>query len=472
MTSSGELAFKSVAELRELIASKALSPVELIEDYLRRIEKFDEQINAFVTVVGDLALDSAREAERELSAGSSRPLLGIPIPIKDLNETAGIRTTYSSRAYADYIPDRDAAVVSRLKGAGAIVIGKTNSSEFGTWPVAESDLNGSCRNPWNTELTAGGSSGGAAAAVAAGLSPAAQGSDGGGSIRIPASCCGIVGMKPSRGRVSLGPQLGEFWAGFSTDGPLARTVGDAALLLDIMSGYEVGDPYWAPEPARPFIDEVGSDPGALRIGVLRSAPTGVEVDAQVLDGLDAAVELLESLGHSVEEARTEGIDMDVSSHFIKVIQSSVGYHRGIDRAKIEAGNRALAEVAEATSSITYIEALEAMRAFTRQVIELWSEIDILVTPTLARPPIPVGWIFEEDDVWMQLIRAGMFMPFTPMANITGQPAVSLPLARTDEGVPIGIQFVGPPAGEDVLFRLAGQLESAAPWSDQIPPGFA
>lgn len=472
MAPSDELAFKSLGELRELIASKSLSPVELVEYYLRRIEKFDEQINAFVSVVGDLALETALDAEKHLSAGDSRPLLGIPIPIKDLTETAGIKTTHSSRAFADYVPDRDAAVVRRIKEAGAIVIGKTNASEFGTWPVTESDLNGPCRNPWKPELTAGGSSGGAAAAVAAGLAPAAQGSDGGGSIRIPASCCGIVGMKPSRGRISRGPYLGEFWAGFSTDGPLARSAADLALMLDVMRGHEPGDPYWAPDPTRPYVEEVNRDPGPLRIGVLDTAPTGVPVDPQVLAGIRDALELLDSLGHAIEEARTDWVDADLSSHFIKVVQSSVAYYPGIDLDKIEAGNRALAEAAEATSSTTYVKAVVAMHEFTRRAVALWSDIDVLVTPTLALPPVPIGWMFEEDDVWMQLIRAGMFMPFTPLANITGQPAMSLPLARTEDSVPIGIQFVGPPAGEDVLLRLAGQVEAAAPWSNEIPPGYA
>ncbi len=469
MGSSDELAFKSLSELRELIASKALSPVELVEHYLRRIEKFDEQINSFVTVVGDLALETARETARQVAAGDSRPLLGIPIPIKDLTETAGIKTTHSSRAFADYVPDRDAAVVRRIKEAGAVVIGKTNASEFGTWPVTESDLNGPCRNPWNPELTAGGSSGGAAAAVAAGFAPAAQGSDGGGSIRIPASCCGIAGMKPSRGRISRGPYLGEFWAGFSTDGPLARSAADLALMLDVMRGHEPGDPYWAPDPVRPYVEEVNTDPGPLRIGVLDATPTGVSVDPQVLAGLRGALELLESLGHRIEETRTDWVDPDLSSHFIKVVQSSTAYYPGLDLDKIEAGNRALADVAEATSSLTYVKAVVAMQEFTRSAVALWSDIDVLVTPTLALPPVPVGWIFEEDDVWMQLIRAGMFMPFTPLANITGQPAMSLPLAHTEDDVPIGIQFVGPPAGEDLLFRLAGQLEAAAPWSHRHPP---
>ena len=466
-----ELTFLSALQLAALIREGEVSPVEITRLYLDRIEKHDPTLNAFVTVAEEAALDAAERAESQLkSGGQLPPFHGVPMPIKDLAQTAGIKTTFSSRAFADFVPDEDAAVVARLKGAGFIVLGKTNASEFGTWPVTESDLNGPCRNPWDPELTPGGSSGGAGAAVAAGLAPAAQGSDGGGSIRIPASCCGIYGIKPSRGRVSQGPHLGESWAGFSTSGPLARSVADAAALLDVMSGYEAGDPYWAPPPERPFLDEVGRDPGRLRVGLLTRAATGVPVDENVLDATHEAARLLESLGHAVEPMEdADWVDPDITSHFIKVVQSSTAYYEGLDLEKIEVANRVLAEAAEETSSLTYIKALRSMHSFTRRVISLWTDIDVLLTPTLALPPVKIGWMFEDPDPWAQLIRAGMFMPFTPLANITGQPAASVPLHWTDDEIPIGTQLVGPPAGEGMLFRLSAQLEEARPWAHRHPP---
>ena len=247
--------------------------MELVDVYLERIERLDPELNAYVTVCADEARAAARAAE---DAPAERPFHGVPLPIKDLNETAGVRTTFSSRAFADYVPAFDAAVVRRLKEAGFILLGKTNTPELGSTAVTESELNGVCRNPWDPGRTPGGSSGGAAAAVAAGLAPAAHGSDGGGSIRIPASCCGLFGIKPARGRVSPAPYGGL--EGFGTSGPIARTVLDAAALLDVMQGYETGDPYWAPPPERPFAEEVGSDPGRLRIAVTTTPPIDVPVD--------------------------------------------------------------------------------------------------------------------------------------------------------------------------------------------------
>src|SRR4051812_8757484 len=253
-----DVAFLSAGEQARLIETGGLSSVELVETYLRRIELLDGPLNSFVTVRAEAALAEAREARPGL-------LGGVPIPIKDLTATAGIRTTFSCRAFADNVPDYDAVVVQRLKAAGAIVIGKTNTPEFGTIPVTESELNGACRNPWDLERTPGGSSGGAAAAVAAGLAPAAHGTDGGGSVRIPASCCGLVGLKPSRGRISPAPLTS--YEGLSTSGPLARTVHDAALLLDVMAGSEPGDRFTLPPPDRPFTEQIGEPPGRLRIAV-------------------------------------------------------------------------------------------------------------------------------------------------------------------------------------------------------------
>ena len=468
--------FTSALDLAAAIRQRTVSPVEATQLYLDRVERHDRDLNAFVTVVADAALERARVAEDAVARGDDLPPFhGVPIPIKDLCETEGIRTTHSSKAIGDHIPEVDASVVRRIREAGFNIIGKTNASEFGTFPVTESELNGQCRNPWDRNRTPGGSSGGAGVAVAAGMSPLAHGSDGGGSVRIPASCCGIFGIKPSRGRISQAPFLGESWAGFSTDGPLSRSVADSAALLDVMSGYETGDPYWAPEPERPFLSEVGVDPGRLKVGLVTASPTGVEVDETVVAAANDAAGLLESLGHEVRELDEAGLDWvaeDLTSHFIKVVQTTTAYYRGfVDISLVEPANRALAEAGRATSSMDYVEARLSLQDFSRRAIALWDDIDVMLTPTLALPPVEVGWMFEDPDPWMQLIRAGMFIPFTPLANITGQPAVSLPLYWSDEGLPIGVQLVGGPADEATLIRVSSQLEQARPWKDKIPPGF-
>ena len=465
-----DIAFTSAVRQAELVRAKQISPVELVETYLRRIEKLDGEINAFVTVIADEALAAARGAEQRVASGGDLPPFhGVPTAIKDLKSTAGIRTTFSSRAFADHVPETDAAVVRRVKDAGFIVLGKTNASEFGTVPVTESELNGACRNPWDPSVTAGGSSGGAAAAVAAGLLPVAHGSDGGGSIRIPSSCCGLFGIKPARGRVSLAPHFGYVWAGFVTDGPIARSVADAAALLDVLSGYETGDPYWAPVPERPFAEEVGRDPGTLRVAVTTESPTGVDPDPQVVEAVRDAAELLASLGHDVEEATPEWDDPDLAGDVIKIVQPNPVYYGVTDGSQVEPLNAALLEAARATSSADYVRSIISIHEFSRRVVAFWADHDVLVTPTLGLTPPPVGWLFEEDDPWDQLRRSALIVPFTPAFNATGQPAVSVPLHRNAAGVPIGVQLAGPPAGEAALIRLSAQLEAARPWADVHPP---
>jgi amidase len=454
--------FLTATEQAELVRRSEVSPVELVQTYLERIERLDPQLNAFVTVCGDEALRAARAADAE---PTERPFHGVPLPIKDLNETAGIRTTFSSRRFADNVPSFDTAVVRRLKGAGFIVIGKTNTPEFGSTAVTESELNGACRNPWDTSRTAGGSSGGAAAAVAAGLAPAAHGSDGGGSIRIPASCCGIFGIKPSRGRVSPSPYGGL--EGLSTSGPLTRTVLDAAALLDVFAGYETGDPYWAPLPERPFVDEVGAGPGRLRIALTATPPIEAPVAAECLAAAEDAAALLAELGHSVEEATPAWGSAGLFPLFMRVWQVGPALY-GPDFSQFEPMNRALAESARATTSLEYVQATAALRELARRIVAFWDDYDLLLTPTLAQPPVPIGAL-ADDDPWQQIRNAGQFTPFTQIANITGQPAVSVPLRWTDEGVPIGVQLVGGPADEATLFRVSAELEQARPWRDRRPP---
>ncbi|MGH2748186.1 MAG: amidase [Actinomycetota bacterium] len=464
-----DLPFLSATEQARLVRGGDISPVELVETYLSRVEKLDGELNAYVTVAGDQALGQARDAEARVGRGEDLPPFhGVPIAIKDLAETRGLRTTFSTKAAKDYVPRLDAASVRRIKEAGFIVLGKTNTPEFGTLPITESELNGACHNPWDLDRTPGGSSGGAAAALAAGLTPIAHGSDGGGSIRIPASCCGVFGIKPSRGRVSSAPRFGEVWEGFSTEGPIARSVSDAAALLDVMSGYETGDPYWAPPPERPFADEVGRAPGPLRVAFTGETPNGAPVDSAVLGALEDAGRLLESLGHEIEEASPDWVDHDMVAAYIKVVQASPALVP-LPEEGMEPINRALLQAADQLSSADYVRAMTTLHSFARKVVAFWDDYDLLLTPTLALPPVPIGWLFEDDDPWMQLTRSGFFIPFTPPFNITGQPAASLPLYWSDGGLPIGVQLVGRPADEATIIRVAAQLEAARPWADRRPP---
>jgi amidase len=463
---SDELAFAPALELAARVRTREVSPVELVELYLARIERLDPQLNSYVTVDADGALAAARVAE---SASPDAPFHGVPIPIKDLNETAGLRTTYSTKAYANNVPQVDAAVVRRIREAGFVVLGKTNTPEFGTIAMTESELNGVCRNPWDTSRTPGGSSGGAAAATAAGLCPVAHGSDGGGSIRIPASCCGLFGIKPSRGRVSPSP-YGSGSLGLSTSGPVARTVRDAAALLDAIAGYETGDSFIAPEPQRPFLEEASAEPGRLRVAVTTSPPLQVPVDPECAAAAKSAADLLAELGHDVQEATPPWDFSELFADFIRVWQvgpATVGID---DLSLLEPINRMLAEQARATSSPEHVLAIMRLQRAARQVLAFWDEIDVVVTPTLALPPVPIGWTFEDTDgdPHLAFARQTLFTPFTAVINVTGQPAMSVPLHWSDGGLPIGVHFIGRPFAEATLIRLAAQLEQAQPWAHRRP----
>jgi amidase len=448
-----ELAFLTATEQAGLIRRGEVSSRELVELYLGRIERLDPELNAFVTVCGEEAL---------ATEPADGPFRGVPIPIKDLQETAGIRTTFSSLAYADYVPDFDVAVVRRLKEAGFVVIGKTNSPELGITATTESRLNGACRNPWDVTRTPGGSSGGAAVSVVSGMAPAAHGTDGGGSIRIPASCCGVFGLKPSRGRVSLAPYGGH--EGFSTSGPLTRTVQDAAALLDVMSGYELGDPWWAPPPA----DEPGSDPGRLRVAVTTSPPLDAPVAPECAAATDDAARLLAELGHSVEEATPlwgTGELIDLFMAVWTVIPSL----KERPRELFEPMNQLLIDRSEGVEAADYVIATQRLRGLARRIVEFWAEYDLVLTPTLAQPPPPLGTLMVDDDPEGNFERAWKFTPFTQVANVTGLPAVSIPLFWSEAGLPIGVQLIGGPADEAGLIRVSAQLEQARPWKDRRPP---
>jgi amidase len=449
--------------LAAMVRQGEVTPAELVEETLRRLESVEPELNAFVTTCHDEALAAARG---ELPDG---PFRGVPIAIKDLTDTRGIRTTYSCGAFADHIPSHDAAVVRRIRAAGFVIVGKTNTPEFGSTAVTESALNGACRNPWDTSRTPGGSSGGAAAHVAAGVLPLAHGSDGGGSIRIPASCCGLFGLKPTRGRVSSAPH-GEGALPLSQHGPLSRTVRDAAAFLDVIAGYEPGDSVRLPPPPRRFADEIGAAPGRLRIAFTIEPPLPYPVEAPcAAAALDAAA-LLDELGHDVREETPAWRDDGLLDEFGFLWRVGPPLY-GVAADQLEPLNGALAQAAYTTTALEYVAAVLSLQRYARRVMAFWNDVDVVMTPTLARLPVPIGWVFQSDDPWEHYRRAAEFTPFTPVANLTGQPAASVPFATAD-GLPTGIQFLGRAGEEATLLRLAAQIEEARPWLDRTPPCFA
>jgi amidase len=452
------------------VRAREVSPTELVTHALDRIATLDAGLGAFVTVTPDRALAAAAAAERAVLAGGALPpLLGVPTAIKDLTGTAGVRTTSGSRLTADHVPAVDDAVVARLAAAGTISVGKTNTPEFGFPCYTDNDLVGPARCPWDPALLAGGSSGGAAVAVAAGFVPVAHGSDGGGSIRIPASVNGLVGLKPSRGRVSNAP-LGSETTGLVTHGPLARTVRDAAALLDAMAGPEVGDPYWAPPlpPGETFLAAADREPGRLRIGVLRSPLPGTELQREVAEALEEAAGLLAGLGHSVEEAPAGLVGEEVMPAFERVwALSAATLPVPDDRAgELRPLTRVLRERGLAMTARDAMLAMATLRSAARRFLRATAEVDVLLTPVVTMTPRPVGWF--TDDGAEDFERNKRYAAFPAWFNVTGQPAASLPLHWTAGGLPVGSGLVGRPADEVTLIALSAQLEAARPWADRHP----
>jgi len=463
-----DLAFTPATELAEMVRLKKVSPVEIVDTYAARIDELNPQLNAYLTVTIDRAREQAKAAEQAINGERLAPFFGVPISIKDLNETKGVRTTHGSAAFHNRVPDFDDDSVARIKKAGFIMLGKTNTPEFGTTPWTEPIAYGPARNPWDTERTPGGSSGGAAAALAAGMCPISQGSDGGGSIRIPASCCGLFGIKPSRGRVSHSPGPQSF---LSQTGPIARTVADAATLLDVLAGYTTGDAWYAPPPERPFAEEVGRPPGRLKIAFTWNAEM---LQTAVAPGNAQAVrdaaKLLEELGHDVVEAAPPPWPDEITEAFL--ISWCVGTASQDPMPpfeSIEPLNRALIEEARKFSAPDYALAQQAIQKGSRALVSFFDNYDVLVTPTVAIPPPRIGEYHDPDEPLMEFIAAGNFVPFTPPWNATGQPAVSIPLHWDEHGLPVGVQIVGRPADEATLIRLSAQLEAAKPWADRRPP---
>ncbi len=461
----------------DLVRRGEVTPTELVSAAIERIEELDGPINAVTTRRFEKALDEA--ASPELPDG---PLRGVPFTIKDLwAMNAGDRLTNGIRALAeaDYRAPVDTTLVSRYRAAGLVVVGRTNSPELGILPTTEPEAFGPTRNPWNLDRSPGGSSGGSGAAVAAGMVPASHASDGGGSIRIPASCCGLVGLKVSQGRITLGPFRNETALG--VEHVVSRTVRDSALLLDLTHGPGVGDAVIAPAPTRPYLDEVGADPGRLRIGLVRRS-TRHAVDAACVAAVDGAAKLLEQLGHHVEEAEPAALqDEALGAQFgalwaaqtrSGVLAAGAWLGRTLVPGDVEPLTWALAEQATMLSADDYVAALAAISAYRRAVQQWWADgWDLLLTPTMAVLPAPIGLMAQDPaNPFAPFVHAAPFAAFTAAFNTTGQPAISLPLHTTADGLPVGIQLAAAYAREDVLLRVAAQIEAAAPWADRHPPG--
>ena len=443
-----------------------VSSVELVEHYLARAERLDGSLGAFVTLTPDRARDAA------ISVSADGPLAGVPTAIKDLNSTAGVRTTYGSAIFADHVPDFSDELVLRIEAAGMVSLGKTNTPEFGSPCYTEPDVAPPAVTPWDTTRMAGGSSGGAATAVAGGLVPVAPGSDGGGSIRIPASCCGLFGLKPTRGRVSAAPMYGEV-TGLAAAGPLARTVRDAAALLDVMAGRAVGDPFWAPEEARPFLEACDRDPGRLRIGRF-AVPViaATTVDPACLEAWEDASRLLESLGHDVVDIEPplarEAVPVFETSWAVLTALSTVNLVAE-DRARLRPLTRWLGEWGERISGPEFGLALGELRRVAARTLAAVAAYDAVLTPTLASPPLLVGALRDDADPSADFEAQKRFTPWTSIWNVTGSPAASLPLHQTPEGLPVGVMLAARPGDEKTMLALSAQVEAAAPWLERHPP---
>jgi amidase len=462
-------------ELAAAIRAKELSPVAVTDHYLRRTAELNDQVGAFYTVTAELAADQALAAEKTVVQAADPaalpPLTGVPIPIKDLNMVAGVRQTFGSLAYENNVPEGDDYVVTRLRDAGVVITGKTSTPEFGLPCYTETKIGPPARTPWDLSRSAGGSSGGAAAAVSAGLAPAAQGSDGAGSIRIPSSVCGLFGIKASRGRISGGPLVPDL-LGFGIDGPITRTVADAALLLDVMTGNYPGDMYTLPPlpPGETFLGHATRAPGRLRIGRTLQAPVpGVEIHPDCLAAYEDASSLLASLGHEITDiALPLGEDI---VPFFEIIYYAYATLTPVDPAQEQILlplTRYLRERGRATPAPDFIFAQAYMQFVTRPAITALAAYDAVLTPTLALPPRPVGY-FDEVDPAENFERQKRFTPWTAIYNVSGLPAVSVPLHWSAEGLPIGVMLAGRMGDEGTLISLSAQLEQARPWKDRHPP---
>ena len=468
-----ELLFRPVSELAQMVRSGAISASELVTTSLKRIDELEPTINAFTHVAHERALQTARE----ISAGDPRPFAGVPIAVKDNRPVAGMPLTMGSDLFGDFVADHDSYLVRRLREAGFVIVGKTVLPEMGILPTTEPRRFGATRNPWQLDRTPGGSSGGSAAAVAAGMVPIAHGNDGGGSTRIPAACCGLVGLKAARGRISPGPDAGQSF--LSIDGALTRTVGETAALLDVLSGYELGDANWAPPPPASYGGLARREPRGLRIGLALNTPLeGATLDPVCERAARDAAGLLEALGHAVEEVEPpwSGLNLlqDFTRAFGPLISMSTfagGVVRGREpnEADVEPLTWEMWVRARRQDTLTYLKAQSRLESVARSIVTHLARYDALLTPALARRPVPIGEIHGRGpDPWGHYRRSGAFTPYTAIVNVTGLPAIVLPLYHGADGLPLAVQLIGGPAREEVLLALGTQLEQAHPWAERRP----
>jgi amidase len=482
--------------LAELVRRKQVTPAELVEEAIRRIETHNPKLNAVVLPLYERAREKARG---RLPEG---PFTGVPFMIKDLHATLeGVPTSHGNKRWREIPASITTELVKRWENSGVIVVGKTNTPEFGLTPYTESDTLQPARNPWDPTRTPAGSSGGSGAAVAARLVPIASGSDGGGSIRVPASACGIFGLKPTRGRTPTGPLIGESWNGFDIEHVLTLSIRDSAAMLDATKGQDVGAPYIIPE-AGPFLDEVGKTPGKLKIAFSTKPMLGKKVHEDCVKGMEETVRLLRELGHEVVEDAPLINGEEYSLHFLTIVAAQI--RADIEETAEAAGKKVSFEDFDTSTFGTglfgmilkaadYVRAFRYLQRVSREIGRFFENYDVLVTPTLNQPPVKIGalkpsaselaqlkliaqtrqtWILGAMGIIKPLAAQTFeFIPWTPVFNVTGQPAMSVPLHWNDDGLPIGMHFVGKWGDEATLFRLAGQLEKAKPWFDKVPAGY-
>jgi amidase len=466
-----DLLFHPASDLAELVRGGEVSARELVQESLTRIDELNPELNAFVDVFADEALAAADA----VGPGDERPFAGVPIAIKNNRAIAGKRLTFGSDFMGDWEAPYDHNVVRRLRDAGFIVVGSTALPEWGILPWTNTKRFGPTRNPWDTARTSGGSSGGSATAVASGMVPIAHANDGGGSTRIPAACCGLVGLKPQRNRISMAPEIGESF--LATDGVLTRSVRDTARALDLLAGYELGDASWAPPPAEPFAASAGREPSGLRIAVVTNPPIDAPVDPVRADAAREAGRLLESLGHHVEETeapwRDDSILHTFTALFAPLVMLQVAFGRLVngrepEEQELEPLSWALWKLVGGMSALDAHLASAQLQIFARGLIGWMAQYDAVVAPALAEAPVLLDDVHWQTDDPMGLFRrSGEFTPFTAVANVSGQPAIALPFDE-HEGVPVAVQVFGRPAGEGDLLALAAQLEAARPWAHRRP----
>ncbi|MDX6610142.1 MAG: amidase [Solirubrobacterales bacterium] len=460
----------SAVELAAALRARELSAVELLEACLAAVDERNSELNAVIWRDDEGARAAARAADERIAAGEEAPFLGVPIPIKDLTAVAGWPVTYGSNGASDEPSDESELIVESLQQAGFVLCGRTNTPEFGPLTVAENSRYGNTVNPWDTSRASGGSSGGASAAVAGGMFPIAHANDGGGSIRIPAAYCGLVGLKTSRGRI---PRRAQTWMGAVVEGAITRTVGDAAAVLDVAAEPDPLAWYSAPAPERPFTDEVSIEPGSLRIGVMAEAPLGVPTDPACIEAARDAAALLEQLGHEVAEVEVATISEELTPDFVTMTIGGVADYDGVDWSRVEPHNRhAYKAATDRVSAYEYVVAVQKLEQLSRREVAHWgSDFDVLLTPTSAILPPPTGSVLAAqhavpDQPVFDTVRSVCFSAF---GNITGLPSVSLPLHWTADDLPVGVMFTGRPFDEATLLRLGAQLEEGRPWAQRRAP---